>query len=450
MSLADGTGSVVLSGPGVLDGSRLTERVSTLKHLQEDLPEIASRVEDGLGIAEGKEAQNARIALREIALSSADKVIVYGKAAQASGRLIVSGSDRPGDADGLLVRAAVSPASTRIPRRTVRIIAFAAITVCLFAGLGVFASQTVIAGMFRPGGLMDPSRTAKVSLDLDGRPLRITIGAAHWDYEQGNTAQAVALTLSNAPFQAARESPVTIQLVGRTTRIIGNGDPGYPRWDGTAWVYDASAAGPNGTATVSGLSGRLYVRNLTSALVTVRVLSSNGSPVADTGWYFDPYEAANDPQGQYLELKGKGLLVSADNRLEIIMKNGSHRIFPLAAVAHWGPSGSWLLEIVPERLAGAGKIYVKNSGTTPIRLWLMGAEGRALYGEEPWTFEPKEGTGEDRGLRLQFEEKDITMTGREAVKLEVQELRTVFTGPLERVATWSGGVWTIDLAKAVR
>jgi hypothetical protein len=452
MSLKDGTGTVPLSGPGVLDGSSLTERVYTLKNLRGDLPEIAARVEDGLGIIEGKETKSVPIALREIALCSADKVLVYGKVDQTSGRMVVSGTDRLDDAGSLLVRAAGSPASTRIPRRTLRTIVFASVTVCLLAGLGVFASQTVIAGMFKPGGILDPSRTAKISLDLDGRPLRITIGDSHWDFTQGDMSKALALLSNNSPFQGSRESPVKVQLVGATTRIIGNGDADYPRWDGTAWVFDAAGrsreaaaeAGPSG-------SGRLFVRNLTGALVTLRVLSRDGSPVVDTSWNFQPYEAANDPQGHYLELTGKGAVpVSRDNRLEIIMKNGSHRIVPLAAVAKWVSSGSWLFEMVPERLAGTGKIFVKNSGEAPIRLWLIGADGQVLYGQDPWTFESKEGTSENRGLRLQFDDKDIMMTGREAVKLEVQDLRTVYDGPLQRIARWRRGSWTIDLAQVVR
>jgi hypothetical protein len=334
----------------------------------------------------------------------------------------------------------------------VRIIAFAAITLCLYAGLAAFASQTVIAGMFKPGGILDPSRTARVSLDLDGRPLRITIGTAHWDFEQGNADKAFALKSGSSPFLAARGTSVTIQLVGKATRIIGNGDPDYPRWDGTAWLFDAAGSAPllKESTLEPGRSGRLFVRNLTSSRVTIRVLSPKGTPVSDTSWYFDPFEAANDPQGHYLELNGAPLRVSQDNRLEIIMKNGAHRIIPVAAIARWGSSGSWLMEMVPERLAGAGKLFVKNVSEAPIRLWLMGADGQALFGEDPWTFEPKEGTGENKGLRLQFEEKDVTMTGRETVKLEVQDLRTVLTAPLERIAAWRGRAWTIDLSKAVR
>jgi hypothetical protein len=224
-----------------------------------------------------------------------------------------------------------------------------------------------------------------------------------------------------------------------------------PRWDGTAWVFDASGNAASAAEAGPAGSGRLFVRNLTGSLVTLRVLSRDGSPVVDTSWDFQPYEAANDPQGHYLNLTDRGALpVSRDNRLEIIMKNGSHRILPLGSVAKWQSSGSWLFEIVPEHAAGAGKIFVKNSGEAPIRLWLIGADENALYGEEPWTFEPKEGTSENRGLRLQFEDKDITMTGRETVKVEVQELRTVYQGPLQRIARWRSGSWAIDLSQAVR
>ena len=453
MSLKDGTGTVSLCGPGVLDGSSLTERVYTMKNLAADLPDVAARVEDGLGIA-AKETKSIPIALREIALFPADRVVVYGTAEQSSGKLVVSGTDRLDEAGSLLVRAAVSPASTRIPRRTVRTIVFSAITLCLLAALGVFASRTVIAGMFRPGGLFDATRTAGVSLDLDGRAVRITIGSTHWDFAGGDASKDLALTADSSTFKGSRGSPVTLQLVGTVTRAIGNGDPDYPRWDGSAWVFDAAAGGPPrepAEETGQARSGRLYVRNLTGSLVTIRVLARDGTPVVDTRWDFQPYEAANDPRGHYLELTGRGPLgVSRDNRLELIMKDGARRIVPVAAVATWGSSGSWLFEMVPERLAGVGKIFVKNSGDSPIRLWLIGADGQALYGEEPWKFEPKEGAAENRGLRLQFEDKDVTMSGRETVKLEIQELRTVYQGPLERVARWRKGAWTIDLARTVR
>ena len=156
MTLKDGTRLRYPPGPRVLDGSSLTERIYTLKNLRADLPDVAARVEDGLGIVAGQEHPDRAARNRPCFFRSRT---VYGKARQSSGRLAVSGSDRLDDADSLLVRAAVSPASTRIPRRAVRIIAFVAITVCLLAGLGVFASQTgyrrhVHAGR-NPGPLPD-------------------------------------------------------------------------------------------------------------------------------------------------------------------------------------------------------------------------------------------------------------------------------------------------------
>ena len=39
-------------------------------------------------------------------------------------------------------------------------------------------------------------------------------------------------------------------------------------------------------------------------------------------------------------------------------------------------------------------------------------------------------------------------TGREAIRLETQELTTVYEGTLERIGTWAKGAWTIDLSRA--
>ena len=139
-------------------------------------------------------------------------------------------------------------------------------------------------------------------------------------------------------------------------------------------------------------TGRLYVRNLTSSAVTIRVLGPDGSPLVDTYWSFSAYERAGDPRGTYLELTGKGpYLVSSDARLEVTVANGSYRILPLAAAAKWQPSGSWLFQMAPEYVAGSGWLYVRNPLELPVDLWLLGAEGKTLYGDDPWSFEPAKG-----------------------------------------------------------
>jgi hypothetical protein len=122
----------------------------------------------------------------------------------------------------------------------------------------------------------------------------------------------------------------------------------------------------------------------------------------------------------------------------------------VARFAHWGKSGSWLFEIVPELLAGAAGLYVKNSGELPVRIWLLGADGKPLYGDDPWSFEPKEGSSEDKGLQLQYNDTDIVMTGRETIKVETRDLATIYEGTLQRLGTWRKGAWTLDLSKAVQ
>jgi hypothetical protein len=452
LTLRDETGSVPLRGPGVLDGSSLVERIFSLGSLRSELPDLAPRVRDGLGITEGKEEKTLRIALREIALVPKDKVIVYGSAQRFAEGLAVFGTDTLDDPASLMVRAASRPASTRIPRRLAATAAFTVLSIALLGGTVALASSTVASGMFAPGGIFDASRTAKVSLDLDGRALRVSVGDSHWNIDQGLTTRGYALSADSKDFTAGRAAALRIQAVHPVIAMIHAGDEGYPRWDGTAWVMETGSAAPAGASSAApdqSHSGPLYVRNLTATAVTVRVLKSDRTPLSDTSWSFASYEAASDPRGLYLETSGRPLKVSGSERVEITTKKGYLRILPVSAVGKWGTSSSWLLEIVPEFLAGAGNLWVKNSGDLPVRIWIIGADGSPLFGDEPWTFEPKEGAGENRGLRLQFNDKYILMTGRESIKVETQQLTTVYEGPLERLAAWKGGSWSVDVSRAV-
>jgi hypothetical protein len=358
------------------------------------------------------------------------------------------------DPGSLLVRAAVSPASSRIPRRTIQKIFFSGITLCLFAALFAFAARTVVADMFKPGGMFDATRTGKVRLDLDGRPLRVTIGTAHWDLKQDDAIKGMALTSDGADFASSRDSTVTIQSMGEATKIIRNGDPAYPRWDGAAWLFEARPAAPEPAASASGAArvrtGRLYVRNLTGTAVTLRVLDARGAPVVDSYWSFAAYEHAGDPQGSYLEHDKSPLLVRSDARLEITGSHGSFRILPVPDVARPQPDGSWLFEILPEFSAGIGLLYVKNWTNDPLDLWLIGSDGKTLYGDSPWTFEPREGTTENKGLHLVYQEKDVFITGRETLKIESHELKTLLSGTLGEIGSWRRGTWTIDLGRIAR
>ncbi len=455
MTLKDETGAVHVAGPGVLDGSSFKERVISLRNLQDEMPEVASRVQDGLGIAESKEGKSTRISLREIALFPSDKVRVYGKADRSTGSLRVQGNDTMDHPDSLLIRAAVSPASTRLPRRTIATILFALITVCSLGALGLLAGTTVIAGMFKPGGLFDATRTGKVTLDLDGRALRVTIGSAHWDIADGNTTRGFALMDGGKDFESSRDTHVTIQSASASPRVIKNGDEGYPRWDGSSWLMEVSAAPSAGTSQAGApgpaavrKTGRLYVRNLTNSAVTLRILGADGAPLIDTSWSFGAFEYAGDPQGSWLELTGKGpYLVSEDAKLEVTVKNGASRIIPVTEAAKWRPSGSWMFQIAPELSAGSGWLYVKNHLDVPFDVWLVGSDGKNLYGDEPWSFEPREGEDKNKGMSLEYNDKNILMTGRESIRIAVRDLQTIREGTLESLGSWRRGVWTIDMGK---
>ncbi len=444
MRIRDGSDVARVAGPGVLDGSSLVERVVSLKTLRSDFPGLAPRIEDGLGFREGKDAKSARIALREIALFPNDKVRVYGTARRTTSGTEVSGPDTLEDPGSLLVRAAVRPASARMPRRLFQAVAFAGLSLVLLAGFAALATRTAASSLFAPGGIFDATRTGKVSLDLDGRQIRVSIGDSHWTTAAGDRTRGFALAGDSADFMASRSTPVTIQAVSPVAVTLHNGDPGYPRWDGTAWVMETGTTAV--PAATEPHSGRLYIRNLTGSAVTVRVLRADGTPVADTTWSFAAYEGADDPRGQYLSMNGAAVQAGSDARIEITTRKGSLRILPLASAARWG-SGSWLLELGVEYLAGSGKLYVKNSADSPVRIWVLGADGNALYGDDPWVFEPREGAQENKGLRLTYGDKDIVVTGREAIRVETQQLATLAEGTLERVGSWRRGTWTIDLAR---
>lgn len=455
MTLRDETGEVRVDGPGVLDGSGLAERLFSVETLRSELPQLAPRILDGLGLKEGKESARARISLREIALFPKDKVRVYGQAHRAGSQTSVTGTDVLDDPGSLLVRAAVRPASSRFPHRTFQTITFALVSLVLFAGLAAFASSTLSSTMFAPGGLFDASRTGAVRLDMDGRQLRLTIADSHWPLDKGDSTQGFALPEGDTDFKASRSTHVLVQAVQPSLVELHNGDAGYPRWDRAAWVLEA-ASGAAGATTTAGSTpsaahtGPLYIRNLTGSAVTLRVLRPDGSPAIDTAWTFAAYESADDPRGHYLDVTGKGALqVSQDSRVELVTRKGALRILSVADAARWGTS-SWLLELAPESLGGSGKLFVKNSGTSPVRIWLIGSDGHALYGEDPWSFEPGEGAIENKGLRLTYDDKDIVMTGRETIRIETQALSTIYDGSLERLGTWRKGSWTIDMSRAGR
>ncbi len=449
-SLRDETGSVRLCGPGLLDSSLWTERIYTLDHLRSELPSAARSMQDALGIVDGKASAKARFELREVALTRAERVRVYGMADRVDKKLRIGGNDILDDQGSLLVRSELAPASSRMPGRRLRALAMAAVSATLFACAGLFVARAVEKGLAGPGGLFDASRTAQVKVDLDGRAFRIAVGDDTWDFVEADSRKDVALAKDGADFLAPRKARVRVEVPQYETRLIRNGDRAYPLWTGREWIMTLVRDSGSGRTVQQDLGpsqpgrGRLYIRNMTASVVTIRVLHANGDPVIDSTWVFASHEAADKPGGSYLDISGKGPLeVGPDFRLDLIMKNGAHRIQDLASVAKPLASGSWLLELVPEFLAGTGKLYVKNQSGKDARIWVLGAKDLPLYGEKPWTFDAGEGADKDKGLSLQSDDRDISFSGREAIRLAYADYRTVFEGAMEELAAYHGSAWSI-------
>jgi hypothetical protein len=453
MELRDEAGSIALGERGILDAGGWTEKSLGLKSLQTELPSFAERIKEGLGLSGEGRTGTAKILLREIALRPGDRVKAFGLASRSpsdgrvGGRLLLEGNDRLDDPGSLLIRASSDPASSRMPRATGRALALGLAGLLLAAGAVGLALGPIERSLAKPGSFLDLSRNAPVFLDLDGRPTRVSISGQSWDFEVGDSTKGFQLFHDDKAFVAPRGAPLIVYDLGFDELNLANGDEGYPRWDGSAWILEAGAPEAAQMARPGG-RGRLYIRNLSKERLTLRLLDPG---LSETKWSFAPLEAAEDPSGHYLSYTGGGEpSLGPTSRIEILLKDGSRRVLALERSASWRSSGSWLLELVPELLAGSGKLLVANKGDRPLRIWLIGADGASLYGSEPWLFEAREGASENRGLSLQSGDKDILLTGRERIRLAFLVLRPRLTESLEKAASWKGGRWSLDISKTGR
>jgi hypothetical protein len=459
IEIRDSSGSIGLAGPGILDAAGWTQKKLGLKGLGSDLPSYAEKIEEGLGLAGDKKARSAKILVRETALRPGDRVQAFGAASLAAEELRLEGNDTLDDPASLLVRAAKNPASSRMPRARGRALGMGAAGLLCAAGAVALGLGPVEKRLSKPGGPLDPAKTGPVLVSLDGSALRVAIAGQSWYFEEGDARKALGLEAEDKPFLAARDAALSVAGFSLEKAELENGDLGYPRWDGSAWILEIGAAGgPAGSAGAAPAAaksapasarGRLYVRNLTKSKLGIRLIGDDGKP-SEESWSFAALEAAGDPAGHYLSYSAGGEpRLGPSSRVEITAKDGSRRVLSLARAASWRESGSWLLELVPELVAGSGKLYVANRSDRPLRIWLVGADGASLFGEEPWTFEPKEGATENRGLSLQSGGKDIRMTGRERIRLAYLDLVPRFEGALEKAASRKSGRWLID-ASALR
>jgi hypothetical protein len=460
MELRDEAGSIALGDRGVLDAGGWTEKRLGVKGVEDMVPAQAERIKEGLGLTGDTGAAKAKILLREVALLPGDRARVYGTASRPSSSdqvgLRLEGSDTLDDPASLLVRDLKSPASSRMPRATGRALALGLAGILLAGGALGLALGPVEKVLAKPGGILDLSRSGAVLLDLDGRPTRIALAGQSWDFESGDSRKGFQLFHDDKAFSAPRGAPLAIYDMGLDEQSLANGDASYPRWDGSAWILEtgqpAQAAGKTGTEPAGAAdpggprTGRLYIRNLSKEKLSIRSLDPGAR---DLNWTFTPLEAAQDPAGHYLSYSGGGEpSFGPSSRVEILLKDGSRRVLSLERSAAWKKTGSWLLELAPELLAGSGKLFVANRGDRPLRIWIIGADGASLYGSEPWTFDAKEGSSENRGLSLQNGDKDIIFTGRERIRLVSLSLKPRFTGSLEAAAAWKKGRWSLDLAKS--
>jgi hypothetical protein len=285
-------------------------------------------------------------------------------------------------------------------------------------------------------------------VDKDGRAFRISLGEDYWDLAGGGLGEGVALLDGEEGFRATASTSLRISEIQLSTRLLANGENGYPRWDGGAWLL--VLGGPEEPAReTAGGRGRLYLRNLSRATLSIAILGAEGRRMGDSSWGFGPLEGADDLFGKFLTLSEQGpLIVGPEARVDINLADGTRRVLALARHAEWRESGSWLLSLAPELLAGEGPLLVKNLGEEELEVRLLGSEGSSLYGDLPWVMEAGEGSELDRGTALLHEGEELVFTGRETVSVGTRGFRLLYEGRLGDFASRRGGDWILELERA--
>lgn len=442
-SLEDATGRVAIDGPGILDPAGFAERVYSAANLKKELPGLAGRITDGLELSGAKELSKVRIRLREVYLRPSDHVAAYGLASLVHDGPRLSGNDLVDDPGSLLVRAATRPASSRREATGGKAIALSLVAAAFLASAGGIFSSAFLPRLTRPGGLLDPGASAPVTVAKDGRGFRLELGTGIWEFEADSVAGETTLMSGDEEWLSGKGEKARLSAVELRSLDLANGEPGYPRWDGEDWLL---AIGEEPKAPARGGEGRLFLRNLTKAKVSFKIQRADGSALGEGSWTFLPLEGAGSANGNYLSLSGKGAVtLSSGDKIEFLGAEGSRRTHAIGSVAEWKPSGFWRLDLVPELLAGEGTLRVKNPTSQPVKIWILGADGKRLHGDSPWNFGPREGADKNKGLDLTVDGKSISFTGREAVRIGFEELRPVYEGPLSGLASKRDGRWRIEL-----
>jgi len=358
---------------------------------------------------------------------------------------MISGSDEHGSSDSIFIRSERKPASSRFRRIIPQAIFMALLTLSsLFPGVSLAVKM-----LSKPGAALDFSQTGSIAVRPEGRTFRLRSGEQYWDFKSGETRDIVELYQNEELFTVDKTTVFTLEKTVSSQKKIRNGDLEYPRWDGGQWILTLDKnAGDKPLPEVIGGEGRLYVRNLTNGTFTMRVLEPDRSVSITTIWTFKPLEGADNPLGQWLNRKETGqVLVKADNFVELTTKTGAKRILKVGGAASWQNKKSWLLDVVPELLAGSGPVHVKNTGDILAHIRILGADGKPLYGDSPWAFDPKEGIDKNLGLALQSQDKGIQISGREEFIIDYIEFAPVATEALRELANFNDGTWTLDAGR---
>jgi hypothetical protein len=441
--IEDETGTQAIEGPGIIDGSWLTERVFSIETLRSEMPRWAALIEDKMGL---KLKPRARFLVREKALCPEDPVRVYGTARKGKSDVKVSGNSVLDDPGSLLVRSLEMAASQKARRESGR--ERLAIAFFILSALAFAASIAIHpdVGLLGPGGIFDAERRGTVLVDEAGRELRLEIDGLSWSFEQGESASGQPLSDGNdGSFSARAESIARVYALEANPSGIAPGEPGYPVWQGSFWSMRISDQAPQPRERARGGKGRLYCRNLVDAELRLKLYSPEGLPLYEaSAWTYEALEHSNKQWGSYLVFGEKPAPVTGEDIVELWNVDGSTTRWRIDEAARW-EDGAWALDLTHSLLAAKGPLRASNAASRAVRLWIVNPDGSYPFGSAPWELEAGAGTEGAHGLNLQSSNRDISFTGKEIIRYGFIEARLITEGRLVDLGRYSRGSWILDL-----